>query len=91
MPSGELSWKTPDSRCYVPYTELLGTTWRHTGTGNTYLIFGFTWNAEDDIWMILYHRLGGYIPFSRTPANFFGLREDGSTRFVPVGGTNAAR
>lgn len=79
MTEKKLDLTTPDSRGYVPDQKLLDTAWRHTGNNHVYNILGFVWNGEDDTWM-----LGFDMTFTRTPANFFGRRSDGSPRFTLV-------
>lgn len=74
MVEKKLDFTTPDSRGYVPNLGLLGTSWKHSGNDHVYFVQGFLWNGEDDTWMLMYNRVGSGIVFTRSPANFYGVR-----------------
>lgn len=81
---------TPDSRGYTPDLSIIGTHWVHPKHKTKYIIYGFEFDAEHDIWVYQYRDYGvkessvpNTAPFTRSPRNFHEhVEKFGSERFV---------
>lgn len=73
-----------DASGKAPDFNLVGTRWRHYRTDLIYKITGFTWNGDDDLWMIHHRHAGAPYPYVRSISNFFGEICEGVPRFTKV-------
>lgn len=80
----KLDFTLPDTRGYVPDLSKRYTVWIHAGNKKEYVITGFEWDAERDIWVYQITRVDTVMPATtRSPQNFHEYVEKfESTRFV---------
>lgn len=83
----EVSMKEKDASGYKPDYRLINRQFRHHKTGDTYIIKGFIWDGDVDLWKIVHYDIWDddqSQPFCRTPANFFANVSPGVPRFTNV-------
>jgi hypothetical protein len=77
-----LSHSTPDKNGYVPDHSLRGRRLRHTGNGKVYVIFGFAWLGDGDVWGYLHFAEQEMGPVICRPVDHLeGHRSDGAPRY----------
>lgn len=81
--SRPLTFQTKDANGNTPDLELFGTRWQHTGNLKTYMVSGFSWDGERDIWQVIMQSPDG-VPVTRPLDHIYGERETGVVRYVRV-------
>jgi hypothetical protein len=82
-----LTYATVDSHGFSPHADTLtpmpGVHMRHNGNGHTYVITGFAWLGENDLWGFLHRDVSYDSPMLCRPmSHIYGYRADGSQRYV---------
>jgi len=77
-----------DEKGYKPDQSLVGKTYRHQATGHEYVLMGFIFDTDHDLWKTVYTRSDGEV--NDDPVAFCSSLErwngekDGKPRFVEV-------
>ncbi len=82
----------PDSNGDTPDLTTLHARYVHARNRQTYIIIGWAWLGDTDVWCVLHKRQGSEITYSRPLRNFHGEIEPGIPRYMlePCNGDSEA-